>query len=118
VTFQDPPPEQQEPPIMIHRLLGPSTTTVRWWDRLAYAVSLILLLTVAFYQGTLGSRITQNEEAIRTRVLASEQRYAEDHAMLMSVYTIQQQRTVRLDELERKVGRLEGLMIRKRADAR
>lgn len=99
--------------MLIWRLLGPTTTTVRWWDRVAYAISLVILVGVAFYQGTLGSRLSDIEKRYEDRSHLTESRYAEDHTLLMSINAAKEQRTAILDLLERRIARLEASTARR-----
>lgn len=92
---------------MIHRLFGPSTTTVRWWDRVAYAASLTLLVGVAFYTGHLEARISEAERSYRDRVALTDERFLEDHALLMTINAAKEQRGVTLSDLQARLLRLE-----------
>jgi hypothetical protein len=102
---------EQQDPAMLHQLLGATNTQVRWWGRAAYAISLSLLIGVAFYQGMLGSRVAEVERLYKERVTMTEQRYAEDHAMLMTINSAKEQRTAILGEIDRRISRLESALM-------
>lgn len=90
--------------------LAESLSAIALRDKLIYGIIVVLLAILSFFASNVYTRLGVVElllrDVITTKTL-SEQRFQEDHTLLLSIEVSRQQRTTAIKSLEDRVARIE-----------